>query len=88
MKLSELPIELLENREMLFGYQIRLLIEDLKNPLTERISMVIEDINRDVILQIANQLGFLAEFSSLSKKDTRVMLRCERSIAGTIRQHN
>lgn len=85
MRQDELPLEVLENREIMFGYQLRLLVEDLKMPITDRVEMVMEDGHRTAVTVIAERFGFDVSFQEAPKivqrsgAGPRVLVRCERS---------
>lgn len=76
-----LPEAVISNREIMFGYQLRLLIEDLSKLITERVSLVFEDMHREVIVEVAMRHGFIVMFSPVHPMlgEGRIFVSCERT---------
>ncbi len=68
----------------MFGYQIRLLIEDLKLESTDRVEMVMENLHPGIVVQVAQHFGFTASFSEAppivqrNGTEDRILVRCVR----------
>lgn len=63
MLLNELPQEILQDKAALFGYQFRLLAEDLGQRITDRVSMTMVDMHRSALVHLATRHGFLVSIT-------------------------